>query len=184
MHKADIGKPVALPFTLAIDTREQSPFTFAGILADARDGGGPLVVTTERTTITTGDYSIVGLLDSVAIERKSLSDLFSTIGQGRGRFVRELARLNALTLCAAIVVEADWRAVLFPTMPRHSQLTPKTVTRSVIAWQQQYRNVAWWFCCDRRHAEIVTLRVLERAWKNAARVQGEKATGTKELTAL
>ena len=64
---------------------------------------------------------------------------------------------------AAVVVEAEWSEVL-GSPPPHTQLTPKTVYRSVIAWQQRYPSIHWWFCADRRLAEVTTFRILERWW--------------------
>lgn len=197
--------PVPFPATIVIDTREQSPFTFEGIRSDACDGGGPLVVGFARSTLASGDYSVVGLEEVVGVERKSLADLYSTIGQHRERFERELARLNEFRF-AAVVVEADWRNILGAWPPRirqliddlrclkwdwsserdalalrlfeyidelcqgppkHSKLKPKTPWRSIRTWQQRYTRVHWNLMPDRRHAEIMTLRILEQAWKDA-----------------
>lgn len=155
---------VVLPFTVAIDTREQRAFRFTGLRADACDKYAPLTVPTVVTTLQSGDYSIVEMESLVAIERKSLADLFNTIGQGRERFDRELQRLNLLS-CAAVVVESDWHTIIH-SPPSHSQLNPKIVFRSIIAWQQRYPLVHWWFLSDRRFAEVATLRILERFWKS------------------
>jgi hypothetical protein len=65
---------------------------------------------------------------------------------------------------AAVVVEADWEKIL-KHPPDFSRLNPKTIFRSVIAWQQRYPRVHWWMGPDRRFAEIVTLRILERFLK-------------------
>lgn len=157
-------EPLVVPFTVLVDTRENLPFGFAGIHADAKHRRRPLVIPTRRGTIGQGDYSIDGLEDAVAIERKSLADLFSTLGQGRERFERELVRLAALRW-AAVVVEADWPQI-FAEPPPFSRLTPKVVLRSVIAWQQRFPNTHWWMCDSRRMAEIVTFRILERFWKD------------------
>jgi ERCC4-type nuclease len=97
----------------------------------------------------------------IAIERKSQADLFGTLGQGRERFERELERLAGL-LWAAVMVEADWAEVLSGF--DRSRLNPKTIHRSVIAWQQRYPSIHWWFCGDRRLAEVTTFRILERWW--------------------
>lgn len=158
------GEPVSFPATVLIDTREQLPLDFQGMLADARDGGGPLVVETRRATLGQGDYSIEGYEGRISVERKSAADLFSTLGQGRDRFERELERLATLEF-AAVVVEAQWSEVLTDP-PRYSELNPKTVFRSVIAWQQRHPRVHWWFVDGRRFAEITTLRILERFWKD------------------
>jgi ERCC4-type nuclease len=117
-------------------------------------------------TLPTGDYSLEGYADRVAVERKTLADLYTTLGQGRERFECELQRLAAMQL-GFVVVEADWRTIV-RRPPAFSRLNPKTVYRSVIAWQQRFPNVHWWACPNRRFAEVTTLRVLERFQKDAA----------------
>lgn len=153
------GTTAAFPVRVVIDTREQLGYTFDGILADARDGGGPLTVSTAVGTLPSGDYSLDGYAERVAVERKSLADLFHTIGQDRDRFERELVRLAAMEF-AAVVVEGQWSDILDPQP--WSQLRPKTVFRSVLAWQQRYPRVHWLMMPDREVAEITTFRILER----------------------
>lgn len=176
------GRPAAtsvtLPFTVAIDTREQHAFAFTGLRSDADKHYRPLIVPTTRATLHTGDYSILdtgtehNYSDRITIERKSLADLFSTLGQNRARFERELDRMAELEW-SAVVIEADWPTVL-GCPPPHSQLRPKTIFRSVIAWQQRYPNVHWWLCAGREFAEVTTLRILERWWRDrAAKEKGE-----------
>lgn len=72
---------------IIIDTREQAPFAFRHERMDA---------TTEPGTLAVGDYSLAGLEDRVAVERKSLPDLVMCLGRERERFERELARGAAL----------------------------------------------------------------------------------------
>ena len=155
------------PFTVLIDTREQRPFGFASIRSDAYTGRRPLLVRTLVRTLDAGDYSLVGFERRVSVERKALADLFNTLGQARARFVRELQRLQAAYEFAAVVVEAGWEDILGRPPPR-SRLRPKTVFRSVVAWQQRYPRVHWWMCPSREFAEVVTFRVLERFWKDCA----------------
>jgi len=58
------------------DTREQTPFTFDGYTCEIQTG-----------TLPTGDYSLAGLVDRCAVERKSLDDLLGCLmGSGRERF--------------------------------------------------------------------------------------------------
>jgi DNA excision repair protein ERCC-4 len=52
----------------------------------------------------TGDYSIEGYEDTFAIERKSLMDLFGTLGKGHDRFKKELERAKELDYFAILVV--------------------------------------------------------------------------------
>lgn len=153
--------------TVAIDSREQRWFTFGGLTADATDGGGPFNVPIRRVTLKSGDYSLLGFEEKVAVERKSTADLFGTIGQGRERFERELARLQEMDF-AAVVVEAGWGEIL-DNPPLYTQLPPKTVFRSVLAWQQRYRGVHWVMCDSRRLAEVTTFRILERFWRERQR---------------
>lgn len=153
--------------TVVRDTREQTGYGFASLTCDQADGGGPLIVPVEVGTLRSGDYSLRGYEDQVAVERKSLPDLFGTLGQGRERFERELERLAAFRF-AAVVVEATLPEVLL-SPPRNSDLNPKTVVRSVLAWQQRVPNVHWWFAGPRPLAEALTFRVLDRFLKERLR---------------
>lgn len=76
-----------------IDSREQEPLE--------------LLIPSRRATLTTGDYSVEGLQDLVAVERKSLPDLIMCVGSQRERFEREVQRLKAYET-RVIVVEASW----------------------------------------------------------------------------
>ena len=82
------------PFTIIIDSREQRPFDF-----------GP-DIQVQVGTLTAGDYSIQGLEEHVAVERKSLPDLTACVGPERVRFKRELLRLRGFH-CRGVVIEAD-----------------------------------------------------------------------------
>jgi ERCC4-type nuclease len=155
------------PFTVVIDTREQTPWDFAGIKADGAAGeqGGCVVVPATVAGLTSGDYSVAGYETAFAIERKSKADLFGTMGQGRERFERELARLQESCTFACVIVEAEVSEI-FIDPPTHSQLRPKTVSRSVIAWQQRYPRVHWAFLPGRYAAMVWGYRVMERWWRD------------------
>ncbi len=148
---------------VVIDTREQLPFSFDGLTCDRADGGGALTVPTQRGTLASGDYSLLGYESRVAVERKSLSDLYGTLGQGRERFERELERLAVMDF-AAVVIEATWPEVCSEPPP-HKQLSPKTVFRSIIAWSVRYQRIHWIPAGPRRLAEVTTFRILERFLK-------------------
>jgi ERCC4-type nuclease len=154
---------VTSPFVVAIDQREKLPYAFASIVSDASEGRRPVEVATTPAFLPSGDYSIVGHEPAIAIERKSLADLYGTLGQHRDRFERELVRLAGMAW-AAVVVEAEWSEVLQGS--EHSQLDPKTIYRSVIAWQQRMPVVHWWFVAGRPMAEVTVYRLLERWWKD------------------
>lgn len=136
------------------DTREQAPYTFACITPP------PLV---EVATLTSGDYSIKGLEDHIAIERKSLIDLFGTVGRGRDRFERELERLAKMRF-AAVVIEADLH-IIATRPPARSKLHPKVVVRSIAAWSRRY-GVHFHDRRNRALAEKWTYILLEGFWKD------------------
>ena len=155
-------------FTLAVDTREQAPFAFDGILGP---GKRPVIVNATRTGLATGDYSILGLEDRIAVERKTKSDLFRTVGAGRRRFERELARMAEMP-APAIVLECDLASVL--RRPVHSRMSPASVLNSLIAWSIRHR-IPVWPRPDRRFAELVTYRLLQHYWSQHERHATEEA---------
>lgn len=172
---ADFSAPldfVASPFVVLRDQREKAPWGFHGLECDSRDKNKLIVVRTEYAFLPTGDYSMDLARERVAIERKSLEDLFGTIGQHRKRFERELERLNALE-CAAVIVEADWNTILLRP-PQYSRLNPKSIFRSVLAWQQRFPSVHWHFMGSRRLAEVTCYRVLDRFYRDRVLLGGQK----------
>ena len=160
------------PFTVLVDTREQSAFKFQNIRCDQKEAvriNGELkrpllMIPIKHKGLKTGDYAIDGLETRCAVERKSLEDLFHCVGSDRDRFENQLRRLNELEH-PFVVVEASWDRI-FKGCPR-SQLKPKTVFRSVIAWQQglEFERIHWWFLHSKRAAELATFRILDRFWK-------------------
>jgi len=75
-----------------VDTREQRPLWKKDII---------------RKKLDAGDYSISGYEGLIAIERKSPSDLFGTLGKGHKRFKAELERAKDYEYFA-IIVEASY----------------------------------------------------------------------------
>jgi DNA excision repair protein ERCC-4 len=163
------------PFTVACDQREKAPFSFTGmrsILSGRRGGGGAgenrVIVKIETKFLDTGDYSIIGFEDRVSVERKSLEDLYSTIGQHRTRFEIEFQRLSKMDV-AAVVIEAAWRDVWSPAAARgaawRSRLNPASVLGTIQQWIVRYPNVHWFAGGSRRGAEKATFLFLERWWR-------------------
>jgi hypothetical protein len=163
--------PLPAPFVVAVDDREKLPFAFAGLHADARQHSRPLLVETVVRHLPTGDYTIDGYTPDggglwagkVGVERKSLADLYGTVGRHRARFERELERLDALDV-AWVVVEAEWSTILAGP-PGRCELPPKVISRSVTAWEIRYPRVHWRMMPGRAVAEATTYRLLERYWK-------------------
>jgi hypothetical protein len=159
------GEDIELcPFKIIIDSRENTPWSFEDIRNSKSRGRRKIVVPVETNHLKSGDYSIGGLEDQVAIERKSKADLFGTLGGGRERFVRELERLNAMKW-ACVIVESEWSGVLLEP-PTHSNLPPYSVYQSVKAFQQRYPNVHWSFMPHRRMAMLDCFWSLWRFWSD------------------
>jgi DNA excision repair protein ERCC-4 len=104
-----------------VDTREQNALNLA-----------PLKTT--RLSLPTGDYSVLGLTNEIAIERKSLDDLCMCVGRERDRFDRECKRLLGYPT-RAIVVEATWLQIQGGGW--RSRVTPEAVFGSLLGWIAQ-----------------------------------------------
>lgn len=152
---------------IVIDSREQAPFSFRHERYEAK---------TRKGTLTVGDYSLAGLEDKVAVERKSLPDLVICLARERERFERELARGAALD-AFTVVVEASW-AELAGGQYR-SQLNPHAACQSVAAFMTRHR-VPFLFAGSRSAAEYCTWSILKqylesarKRWKAIVRAHGD-----------
>lgn len=133
---------------ILVDSREQAPYSFA------RYG-----VTTERTTLSTGDYSLPGFESCIAIERKSLDDLVGCLmGGNRERFERELSRSRSYE-CFAVVVEASFDDV---RQGRYmSQMKPHAALQSITAFMVRYGTAFLW-AGSRQGGEYLVHSILEK----------------------
>jgi ERCC4-type nuclease len=102
----------------------------------------------------------VGLEDEVAVERKSKSDCYSSVGTERGRFVRELQRMAGLSH-AAVVVEAPVEDFL--VRPMFSQMSPVAAIRTLVAWSVKY-GVHVHFAGSRPFGAAIVRNILEKYW--------------------
>ena len=107
--------------TILVDSREQNPLDLS-----------PLK--TKIATLSTGDYSCLGLENVVAIERKSLSDLIGCIGRERERFEKEMHRILAYPV-RALIVEADWSTIELAQY--RGTVPPNAVLGSLMGWIAQ-----------------------------------------------
>lgn len=155
---------------IVIDTREQAPFPFSH--------SGYVGTVTEPGALAIGDYSLAGLNDKVAIERKNLPDLVACLGRERERFERELQRGAALE-AFAVVVEASWHDLSSGNY--RSALKPHAACQSVLAFTGRYR-VPFLFAGSRPAAEYMTwgflrqyLEHARKRYKNIVKSHGESA---------
>lgn len=145
---------------IVIDTREQLPFGFSGEFY-GKYGGVDTVV----GALSIGDYSLTGLADRVAVERKSLADLVLCLGRERERFERELQRGAALE-AFLVVCEGSWLDLSHGNY--RSKLSAHAACQSVMAFTARYR-VSFHFAGSRAAAEYVTWSFLRQYLEGARR---------------
>ena len=91
---------------MMVDTREQTPFPLAA--------NHPNWIGGERVaTLHAGDYTVEGMEDVLAMERKSMSDAIQSTMAGRARFIRSCERLAARRW-KAILIEASYQDMKTP----------------------------------------------------------------------
>jgi ERCC4-type nuclease len=88
--------------TVIVDSREQNPFDFASLKN--------WIAGIKKQKLDFGDYSIVGMEHLLGLERKSLTDLISTLMEHRERFFKECEGLAAFPH-SALLVEATYEDV-------------------------------------------------------------------------
>lgn len=145
---------------IIVDSREQTPFTFQH---ERYEG-----VALEVGGLDTGDYSLAGLTDRIAIERKSLPDLVACLGRERERFERELQRGAAYDLFA-VVVESAW--VDLASGNYRSKLNAHAACQSVSAFTVRYK-VPFVFAGSRGGAEYATWGLLRQYLESARKRWG------------
>ena len=149
-------------FTIIIDSREQRPYMFKNIKPEPPE--------TIVKGLATGDYSIDGLENKICVERKSIADLFSSVGSGRKRFEREMARMSEFDY-AALIIESSLSSI-FTNPPSRSKMNPKAVFRTLISWSIKY-DVHIWPMWDRESAEKVTYLILKKYYDNSVKAEME-----------
>lgn len=155
---------VMCPFTVQVDRREQKPFLFENVRANADQGNRLIYVPLNFESIPVGDYTIWSL-PLIIIERKSKEDLYQSISQGRANFEARLRRMCLEYSVAAVVVEAEWSELLSDP-PRHTQYPPKSLHRTIMAWMVRWPRVHWIMMPGRDAAESAAFRMLEKFWQN------------------
>jgi len=166
------------PFTIAFDTREQLPFSFQNVRIDRKKA----FVLTKKTTLRTGDYSIVGCEDKICVERKSLEDLYQTLGKGRERFIRELERMQNFER-SLIVIEASCEQIMDPTKKDllwRSKMHPEAVMQSIISLGNKYPKTRWKPAGNRQNAEQKTFRFLLKFWQKTTNPPTDNDTEGKD----
>jgi hypothetical protein len=108
--------------TVLVDTREQNPFNFS------RFRGWFAGI--EKKALAMGDYSVAGLEDVCAVERKSLSDLVHSCTVDRNTFINRLRQM-ARYPHRLLVVTSALSQVKSPYA--HASVDPNRTTQFLVA---------------------------------------------------
>lgn len=177
-------RSIVCPFTIVIDTQEKFPFQFRGITSDREKR--PILVPTVIETLgpTHGDYTMRGFEGECHIERKSTKDAIGTIlgwGERRERFEKTLEFLSGLWV-GAVIIECSY-GELINSVESYGKKTieenRRILHRQVMAWMCDF-TVPWFFCDDRRFAEVHAFRLMQRCW--AKKIEMQKREEKKEKT--
>jgi DNA excision repair protein ERCC-4 len=129
---------------IVIDSREQLPYEFT--------------TPTRTATLPTGDYSISGAENLIAIERKTADDLVVSITRDRERFERELHRGMALQYFA-VVAETSYSDLAGGRY--RSNMNPKAAVQSLLTFSVRYR-VPVFFAGSRENGAEITESLLQK----------------------
>lgn len=144
------------------DTREKLPLDL-GLVAAMRD----VPVSIDVRKLDYGDYSIAGLEDRFAIERKrSTGELALNLGKGRDRFWRELEGLSKFRRSILLCEFPEWHLGVFPEhsgipvkKQRFLRMNSGFLIRSIQDLQAEF-GLEVIYCNDRKHAEDVVFDLL------------------------
>src|SRR6516165_8185838 len=121
---------------IVIDNREQEPLTFTRLKS-------------VRDTLYSGDYSLRGLENSFAVERKSLDDLANCcLATNRDRFEHELHRLRGYQFKRLLIIGSREEIA---AGRYHSRIAPKAVLATMGAFEIRY-SIPLVFCASLEEA--------------------------------
>ena len=106
-------------------------------------------------TLNVGDYSIEGYESKLAVERKSLADLYGTLGKGHKRFKAELERSQSFDYFA-IVIEGSYSHCKNKSFPGafYSKMQGYVITKILWTIHMKYK-VPFFFTNTRAESRTV-----------------------------
>lgn len=135
-----IPKPVVL-----VDTREKYPFDFSRFpnwIADEK-----------RQALKVGDYSVEGMETLLALERKTLTDLITTVIQQRERFFKLCEKMMKYRW-RALLIEASYEDVKSPYGEEYNTSAhPNAVSGTLDALEARFGIPVIYTSCYRPLAE-------------------------------
>jgi len=145
------------PFTIIIDTREQIPWEFG-------------YHNTAKMKLDTGDYSIQGYEDTIAIERKkSVSELATNLSESRFKDVLErLSKIKHPYMVFEFDIDEVYRFPVGSDIPKRLwdklRISGNYIVKRLIEIQLEY-NIQIIFCGDASNAERYTVSLMKRIYE-------------------
>ena len=143
---------------ILIDTREQLP-----LWSRRFQSTHPHLLT--FCTLPEGDYTTARLQHSLVIERKSPSDLYSTLLSNHSRFKREILRCAAKSTVMVIAIESTYSdffsAVWMPTKLRYSKHSFKrlqSLRKMIVTMSSKYPHIHFRWFQNRQHMREYIIR--------------------------
>lgn len=132
---------------ILVDTREQAPLEF----------NHPMITEVRRQKLEVGDYAVLfkdGSVPSVFFERKSIGDLYGTLGKGYKRFKREIQKVLDKKWTMIIIIEGSLTKVLKGY--KHSTLEGISIVKKLMTLWIRY-GIRPVFCSNREEmSEFIT----------------------------
>lgn len=145
-----VFNPPPANFKVLCDSREQTPLKF---------------IKSEVKKLNYGDYTLSEGNSNIFVERKSLSDLISTISSGYERFYREIerARKDDAYLIVAVEVDynkfqsfdKDWR------MKKFTKVSPEHIQKNMRDLMLEFNNLQFIFCDGRTKLADTILKIYQ-----------------------
>lgn len=142
--------PSKIEFTdisqIVVDSREQNPFKFEYY---------PVI----ESKLEYGDYALHPN-NRLAVERKSLNDLFGTLSGGKERFEREVGRAAKSDGYIVVVVESTLNNLLYQKQ-KFSKASGDFIAHNMRQLLRKYNNLQFVFCDGRAEARDKTIHILK-----------------------
>ncbi len=136
-----IPKPIVL-----VDTREKYPFDF--------DRFPNWIAASKKQTLKAGDYSVEGMESLLILERKTLTDLITTVIQERTRFFKQCEKMSKHRW-KALLIEASYEEIKTPYEEDeyNTRAHPNAVSGTLDALEARYGIPVIYTSCHRPLAE-------------------------------
>ena len=138
-------------YVIVVDSREKRALRSEGVI---------------KSTLKTGDYSILGFENKIAIERKSPIDLFGTLTSSHKRFKAELVRAQKLEYFA-IIIDSSLSDIIKKSFKGSKYSKIKGLQIARILFTQHFRyGPQIFFSGSRNESKLIIENLFEAFYKH------------------